>query len=73
MKANAKITNTIHKQFDVAFSGIGCLKGTILLQLKDGVKTNQALPRHVAYTVRAIQKGDAATTKAANHSTIRGG
>ena len=47
---------SIHMRFGNVFNGIGCFKGTFLLQLKPGSKPYQAPPRCVAYTLQALFK-----------------
>ena len=47
------MTQKIHNTYGDIFNGIGCFKGTFLLQLKPDSKPYQAPPRHMAY---ALQK-----------------
>ena len=42
----------IHKDFDDVFNGIGCFKGTFLLQLMPDSKPYQAPLRSIAYTLQ---------------------
>ena len=47
------MTQKIHNSYNDVFNGIGCFKGTFLLQLKPDSKPYQVPPRCVAY---ALQK-----------------
>ena len=38
LKANTKITDSVHEEFDADISGIGCFKGIFSLQVKDSSK-----------------------------------
>ena len=48
-KKSAESTEQIHKDFDDAFNGIGCIEGTFTLQLNPDTKPVQAPPRCMAY------------------------
>ena len=50
-KANAKLTDSIHKEFADIFLAIQCFKSTFSLEIKAGVKPYQIPLRHVAYTL----------------------
>ena len=45
------ITKTAWELYSDVFPGIGCFTGTFPLQVKENVKSNQALSRHIAYTL----------------------
>ena len=38
MAPSAKTTQELHSKYSDLFSGIGCFKGTLSLQLKEGAK-----------------------------------
>ena len=43
---------TMHIDYSDVFKGIGCLKGTSLLHIKDDAKPYQATMRYVAYAIQ---------------------
>ena len=47
-KRSAETTQQLHRDFEDAFNGIGCLNGTFSLQLKLDSKPYQAPPRCMA-------------------------
>ena len=49
---SAKLTNSIQQECTDGFSGIGCFKGMLSVQLKDGLIPYQAPPRHLVYVLR---------------------
>ena len=51
-KASIKLTEAIHHYFKDMFSDIGCLKGTFLLQVKEGSKVYKTPPRCVTYALQ---------------------
>ena len=56
-KTNSSVMmHKIHEKFSNVFNGIGCFKGTILLQLKPDSKPYQVPPRHVAYALQKLFK-----------------
>ena len=57
-KASALKAKQFQKEFEDAFTGIGCFDGMFSLQVKSESKPYQALPRHIAYALQKLFKGE---------------
>ena len=54
--ARAETTQTIHNEYSDIFTGMGYLKGTFPLQVKDDTKPYQVSHRCVLHALKAIKK-----------------
>ena len=62
----------IHNDFSDIFTGIGCFKGTLRLQVREGSHPYQSPSRRVAYALpRTIKRRAGKTKKGTNNSTLR--
>ena len=56
MVARSNPTQELHSKYTNVFSGIGCFKGTISLQVKEGEKPYQTQPRCRVYAQEPLEK-----------------
>ena len=63
----------IDNEYRDLFTGLGCLEGTISLQVKDVAKPYEPLPRCVAYALQEPFKKSWKTTGMQNTGTNRSG
>ena len=72
MKAAAELIKSIHDEFKDVFTGMGCLKGTFSLQIREEIKPYLACPRHIVYGLHKLVN-DNLDYKTANYYTPKHG